>query len=154
MPLRVPSPTNMRAVSLSQPLPAVLLSFACFAVKAKAFILAPHPVSSSLDSPCRRLLQRTLSPAWFPSRICGSALCAATHQFPRRPAAAHKRASGVKYLTSVATQEVEKVSGLGELLHSRNGVSERFVFFGGKGGVGKTSTAAAVAIQCADAGLR
>ncbi|CAM9757996.1 unnamed protein product, partial [Hapterophycus canaliculatus] len=46
------------------------------------------------------------------------------------------------------------LGGLGELLQSRNGVSERFVFFGGKGGVGKTSTAAAVAIQCADAGLR
>lgn len=58
-------------------------------------------------------------------------------------------------LRSVAAPAgLEKVSGLSELLYPRNGVSERFVFFGGKGGVGKTSTAAAVAIQCADAGLR
>ncbi|CAN0356976.1 unnamed protein product, partial [Ectocarpus sp. 6 AP-2014] len=68
------------------------------------------------------------------------------------------RSGGVRSLKSVAAPaglgEGVSAGGLGELLEARNGVNERFVFFGGKGGVGKTSTAAAFAIQCADAGLR
>ncbi len=39
-------------------------------------------------------------------------------------------------------------SGLNEMLeHSQQ---QRFIFFGGKGGVGKTSVSAAVAVKCAD----
>ncbi len=38
--------------------------------------------------------------------------------------------------------------GLHELLE--NSQEQRFVFFGGKGGVGKTSVSAAVALKCAD----
>ena len=35
-----------------------------------------------------------------------------------------------------------------------SGPSQRFVIVGGKGGVGKTSTAAALALRCAESGLR
>eukprot|EP01084_Bolivina_argentea_P232093 391245_1 len=41
--------------------------------------------------------------------------------------------------------------GLHELLE--NSQEQRFVFFGGKGGVGKTSVSAAVALKCADKGM-
>ncbi len=44
---------------------------------------------------------------------------------------------------------------LAELADSRRaGLEQRFVFFGGKGGVGKTSTSTAMAVHLADQGLR
>lgn len=43
------------------------------------------------------------------------------------------------------------VSKLDLLLEPRD--KRRYIFFGGKGGVGKTSTSASVAVRCADAGL-
>lgn len=155
MPPGAPSSTSMRALSLSQPLPAVLLSFACFAAKSKSFLLSPRPLPSSSTVSSRRLVCRTVLPcsSSLPWR-CGYSSSLATRQ-PSGPLASAKRHNGgVATLKSVAAPEMEKVAGLGELLHSRNGVNERFVFFGGKGGVGKTSTAAAVAVHCADAGLR
>jgi hypothetical protein len=43
---------------------------------------------------------------------------------------------------------------LSELAEPHPGVSPRYIFFGGKGGVGKTSTATATAVGLADQGLR
>lgn len=45
-------------------------------------------------------------------------------------------------------------SSLAELSATRGTSKQRFVFFGGKGGVGKTSTSAAMAVYLADEGLR
>ena len=49
---------------------------------------------------------------------------------------------------------VSTLPTLAELGESRHGVTQRFVFFGGKGGVGKTSTSTAMAVHLADRGLR
>jgi len=43
---------------------------------------------------------------------------------------------------------------LQELLESQNGVRERYIFCGGKGGVGKTTTAAAIGVKLAEEGHR
>ncbi|CAM9243341.1 unnamed protein product, partial [Phaeothamnion confervicola] len=51
------------------------------------------------------------------------------------------------------SREIAAADGLSEILRSRGAATQRFIFFGGKGGVGKTSTSAAAAIRCADAGL-
>lgn len=45
-------------------------------------------------------------------------------------------------------------ASLAELSATRGTSKQRFVFFGGKGGVGKTSTSAAMAVYLADEGLR
>lgn len=153
---------------MSQSLPAALLSLAYItASRTTAFVLAPSRSSLVTSSTARRALlpatahrratttlsrqQQRLSP--------GSTRFAAA---PPTPARSSSRSGtggggGVRSLKCVAVPAgLEKgvSGGLEELLHPRNGVNERFVFFGGKGGVGKTSTSAAVAIQCADAGLR
>ena len=51
---------------------------------------------------------------------------------------------------SVATEERVTLS---ELL-STSGADQRLIFVGGKGGVGKTTSSSAIAVRCADAGLR
>lgn len=49
----------------------------------------------------------------------------------------------------------DKAGTLAELAEERRaGLKQRFVFFGGKGGVGKTSTSTAMAVHLADQGLR
>lgn len=52
---------------------------------------------------------------------------------------------------SAAASETTSAANLDTLIAQRE--RRRFIFFGGKGGVGKTSSAAAVAVECADAGL-
>ena len=154
---------------MSQSLPAALLSLAYItASRTTAFVLAPSRSSLVTAATGRR----ALLPAAAHRRATTSSRQQQQHLSPgsTRFAAAPARstlgrssrsgsaaAGGVRSLKSVAVPAgLEKgvSGGLGELLHPRNGVKERFVFFGGKGGVGKTSTSAAVAIQCADAGLR
>lgn len=115
---------------------------------AESFHLSPRPSRTSVFTTHHRR---------YTSAVCRRA----TRPVARTPRGAGD-GGGVASLRSVAAPSsatssgLEKVSatGLGELLQPRNGVKERFVFFGGKGGVGKTSTAAAVAIRCADSGLR
>lgn len=41
-----------------------------------------------------------------------------------------------------------------ERLVSGKGAAQRLIFVGGKGGVGKTTTSSAIAVRCADAGMR
>ncbi len=49
---------------------------------------------------------------------------------------------------NVISMHMSSGPGLHEMLeHSQQ---QRFIFFGGKGGVGKTSVSAAVAVKCAD----
>lgn len=142
-----------------------LLSLAYFtASSTTAFLLTPPPArptpisSSSLHreqsaTRCRTSTSRQPHPLSCSTRQISTAPWSSNSR--TRTTAGSSRGGGVSALRSVAAPAgLEKVSGLNELLYPRNGVSERFVFFGGKGGVGKTSTAAAVAIQCADAGLR
>eukprot|EP00904_Undaria_pinnatifida_P003458 jgi/Undpi1/13112/HiC_scaffold_8.g02774.m1 len=148
-----------------QSLLSTLLSLAYFtASTTTAFLLTPPPArpapvsSSSLHREQSTTRCRT-SASRQPHSLSCSTRHVSTASWSRdsrtRTTAGSSRGSGVSSLRSVAAPAgLEKVSGLSELLYPRNGVSERFVFFGGKGGVGKTSTAAAVAIQCADAGLR
>lgn len=157
-----PSTTTLHPMRLLQPVSA-LLSLACFAVSTtEAFLLNPQrtatptPTSQATGAGNRRAATASL-PSATTTTTQGSLLLPRQRIYATRqrswPGVA--RPGGIASLKSVATPaELEKASGLGELLHPRNGVNERFVFFGGKGGVGKTSTAAAVAIQCADAGLR
>jgi arsenite-transporting ATPase len=45
-------------------------------------------------------------------------------------------------------------NGLSHLSSTHNDVPTKFMFVGGKGGVGKTSVSAAIALQLSDAGLR
>eukprot|EP00752_Nemacystus_decipiens_P006686 g6013.t1 len=154
---------------MSQSLPAALLSLAYItAGRTTAFVLAPSRSSLVTSATGRRAL---LPAAAHGHRRATTASRQHQHLSPgsTRFSAATARATtlarnsrsgiggGVRSLKSVAVPAgLEKgvSGGLNELLHPRNGVNERFVFFGGKGGVGKTSTSAAVAIQCADAGLR
>ncbi|CAM9691052.1 unnamed protein product [Scytosiphon promiscuus] len=163
---------------MPQSLPAALLSLAYFTSRSTtAFVLAPSRSSTVTSSSPRRALlpaashrrstavaaaspqQQHRSPS--STRLQGATSSCNPLGFgsratlPRISSSARRR-GGVRSLQSVAAPAgLEKgvLGGLDELLHPRNGVKERFVFFGGKGGVGKTSTAAAVAIQCADAGL-
>ncbi|CAN0084511.1 unnamed protein product, partial [Ectocarpus sp. 4 AP-2014] len=167
------------ALRMCQSLPTALLSLAYLtASSTTAFVLGPLRASRVTSASNRRALlpaaaaYRRLTAASQQQQqqqrrcptstrlLAGSASSALT---PTTPQAGLRKARssrnvGVRSLKSVAAPAgLEKgvsARGLGELLEARNGVNERFVFFGGKGGVGKTSTAAAVAIQCADAGLR
>lgn len=170
-------PQPLAPMRQPQSLPAALLSLACFTARGTAaFVLSPSRSSLVPSTASRRVLppaasyrrstaavsrqQQPLSPG--STRLQGTT----SPSNPRglgsgvalpRINTSTRRIGGVRSLQSVAAPAgLEKgvLGGLEELLQSRNGVNERFVFFGGKGGVGKTSTAAAVAIQCADAGLR
>lgn len=148
---RVLPPPSMRVLPLSQPFPTVILSFAYFLAKSRAFVFAPRPALCSSTTQSRCLLSRSfLSTGSYPisTRYIDSSTTTA------RQLGRTLGTTGVSSLRSVLASEVDQTTGLSDLLHSRNGADERFVFFGGKGGVGKTSTAAAVAIYCADAGLR
>lgn len=175
-------PAHYPALRMSQSLPAALLSLAYFAASSTtAFVLGPRSsslVTSATTSSRRSLLFPTsayrrsmtstsrhhhLSPASSTRLVptsTSSAFLTSTSTSCKSSGSNSSRGrdGGVRSLKSVAAPaglERQGISsGLDELLSPRNGVNERFVFFGGKGGVGKTSTAAAVAIQCADAGLR
>lgn len=167
------------ALRMCQSLPTALLSLAYLtASSTTAFVLGPSRASRVTSPNSRRALlpaavayrrltaasqqqqQQRRCPTSTRLLVAGSASSALTPTAPH--AGLHKarsgRSGGVRSLKSVAAPaglgKGVSAGGLGELLEARNGVDERFVFFGGKGGVGKTSTAAAVAIQCADAGLR
>lgn len=164
--MRRPTSMRVRATAtarLPQSLPT-LLSLAYFtASSTTAFLVTPRaarpaPISSSLHREqftacCRTSASRQQRHSLSSTRQISTAR--PSWSSDRARTAASTQGGGVSALRSVAAPAgLEQVSGLSELLYPRNGVSERFVFFGGKGGVGKTSTAAAVAIQCADAGLR
>ncbi|CAN0206159.1 unnamed protein product [Ectocarpus sp. 6 AP-2014] len=167
------------ALRMCQSLPTALLSLAYLtASSTTAFVLGPLRASRVTSASNRRALlpaaaayRRLTSASQHQQRqqrrcltstrlLAGSASSALTPTAPHAGLrkARSSRSGGVRSLKNVAAPAgLEKgvsARGLGELLEARNGVNERFVFFGGKGGVGKTSTAAAVAIQCADAGLR
>lgn len=148
---RVFSPTSMRVFPVSQPFPTAILSFAYLLAKSRAFVFAPRPALCSSATQSRRLFSRSFLPtgSYSISTNCVDSSATTVRQLGRTLST-----TGVSSLRSVLASEVDQTTGLSDLLHSRNGVDERFVFFGGKGGVGKTSTAAAVAIHCADAGLR
>ena len=153
----MPFPSALRAVHvtrLQRSFPAALISLACFAASsARAFLVVPRTATTTYrrTSPIRRSKSCHYSVRSGPTT---DSIPTAGWSSDRYRVIPRTRA-GVAPLSSVIAPGIEKVSsGLGELLHPRNGVNERYVFFGGKGGVGKTSTAAAVAIQCADAGLR
>jgi len=49
---------------------------------------------------------------------------------------------------------VAPATGALERLVTGDGAEQRLIFVGGKGGVGKTTTSSAIAVRCADAGLR
>lgn len=175
----VPTMSITRAAAATLRVPqalSALLSLACFTTSSTTgFLLAPRTATttSTTASTYRRTPQSaaylrtaTRQPQRYdynpPStRSTTTTTTTTTAATPSWTLRGRSRApprglnGGVASLKSVAAPAgLEKMSGLGEVLYPRNGVSERFVFFGGKGGVGKTSTAAAVAIQCADAGLR
>ncbi|CAN0365115.1 unnamed protein product, partial [Ectocarpus sp. 12 AP-2014] len=167
------------ALRMCQSLPTALLSLAYLtASSTTAFVLGPLRASRVTSATNRRALlpaaaayrrltsasqhqqqqqRRCPTSTRLLARSTSSALTPTAPQAGLRKARS-SRSGGVRSLKSVAAPaglaKGVSAGGLGELLEARNGVSERFVFFGGKGGVGKTSTAAAVAIQCADAGLR
>lgn len=158
---------------MSQSLPAALLSLAYLtASRTTAFVLSPSRSSLVTSATGRRALlpaaaayrRATTSSSRQQQQQQQQHLPPGSTRFAAAPPARGPRLAssrggggGVRSLKSVAVPAgLEKGvhGGLDELLHPRNGVNERFVFFGGKGGVGKTSASAAVAIQCADAGLR
>lgn len=174
-----PNMPHPPALRMCQSLPTALLSLAYLtASSTTAFVLGPLRASRVTSASNRQALlpaaaaYRRLTAASQHQQqhqrrcptstrlLAGSASSALTPTAPQAGLrkARSSRSGGVRSLKSVAAPAgLEKgvsARGLGELLEARNGVNERFVFFGGKGGVGKTSTAAAVAIQCADAGLR
>lgn len=153
MPLPTHSSRAVHASRLPQSLPAALLSLACFtASSTKALFIFPRAATMSV----RRTLPICFikSTRYFLNSGPTKGIKTVGWSSDRSRVISRTKAVSVS-LNSVATPGIERVSsGLGELLYPRNDVNERFVFFGGKGGVGKTSTAAAVAIKCADSGLR
>lgn len=74
-----------------------------------------------------------------------------TPTISRKRLRAVPRVVAVADVGSTAAAETASAPNLDTLIAQRD--RRRFIFFGGKGGVGKTSSAAAVAIECADAGL-
>lgn len=50
----------------------------------------------------------------------------------------HRGAVGVRGLAAVASPVEQGAAAMEEMLRPRNGVDQRYLFFGGKGGVGKT----------------
>ncbi|CDF37881.1 unnamed protein product [Chondrus crispus] len=71
--------------------------------------------------------------------------------FARKRLRAKPRTVAVADVGNVAASKTASSANLDSLVAQRD--QRRFIFFGGKGGVGKTSSAAAVAVECADAGL-
>ncbi len=58
-------------------------------------------------------------------------------------------------MAAAAATTASPATSLAELAENRKaGLKQRFIFFGGKGGVGKTSTSTAMAVHLADQGLR
>jgi hypothetical protein len=128
-------------------------------------LLLPH----SRNSPAMRryhLIAGLLGCFWWPGTTVtlSGAFCPAAapaKAVPRQVSARYGRAATSRaglWLTAVAPQSSQSrpevaAGGLGEILESRGSAKQRYIFFGGKGGVGKTSTSAASAIRCADSGL-
>lgn len=71
--------------------------------------------------------------------------------FARKRLRAKPHTVAVADVGNVAASKTASSANLDSLVAQRD--QRRFIFFGGKGGVGKTSSAAAVAVECADAGL-
>lgn len=111
-----------------------------------------QPSTPAFLPPCPKLVPASSAPpsAAFLSPLRLRALPRKRHRAAPAPlqAVAH---AGPAAASGTAPETAASAAPLQTLV--ADAARRRFIFFGGKGGVGKTSSAAAVAVRCADEGL-